>query len=64
MGVSILFLNPFFNPFPKTLLIATPIADLTMTQVLGAAHVRGLPWDTLMLVAGIDSTQCHRLQHR
>jgi sodium-dependent dicarboxylate transporter 2/3/5 len=29
-----------------------PIVGLTMTQVLGAAHVRGLPWDTLMLVAG------------
>jgi sodium-dependent dicarboxylate transporter 2/3/5 len=29
-----------------------PIVGLTMTQVLGAADVRGLPWDTLMLVAG------------
>lgn len=29
-----------------------PIVGLTMTQVMGAAHVRGLPWDTLMLVAG------------
>jgi sodium-dependent dicarboxylate transporter 2/3/5 len=29
-----------------------PIVGLTMTQVLGAAQVRGLPWDTLMLVAG------------
>lgn len=29
-----------------------PIVGLTMTQVLGAANVRGLPWDTLMLVAG------------
>jgi len=29
-----------------------PIVGLTMTQVLGAAVVRGLPWDTLMLVAG------------
>ena len=29
-----------------------PIVGLTMTQVLGAVHVRGLPWDTLMLVAG------------
>jgi len=29
-----------------------PIVGLTMTQVLGAEHVRGLPWDTLMLVAG------------
>ena len=29
-----------------------PIVGLTMTQVLGAAHVRRLPWDTLMLVAG------------
>lgn len=29
-----------------------PVVGLTMTQVMGAAHVRGLPWDTLMLVAG------------
>jgi sodium-dependent dicarboxylate transporter 2/3/5 len=29
-----------------------PVVGLTMTQVLGAADVRGLPWDTLMLVAG------------
>jgi len=29
-----------------------PIVGLTMTQVLGADQVRGLPWDTLMLVAG------------
>ncbi|MEJ2382798.1 MAG: DASS family sodium-coupled anion symporter [Xanthomonadales bacterium] len=29
-----------------------PIVGLTLTQVLGAADVRGLPWDTLMLVAG------------
>jgi sodium-dependent dicarboxylate transporter 2/3/5 len=29
-----------------------PIVGLTMTQVMGAAHVRALPWDTLMLVAG------------
>jgi sodium-dependent dicarboxylate transporter 2/3/5 len=29
-----------------------PIVGLTMAQVLGAADVRGLPWDTLMLVAG------------
>lgn len=29
-----------------------PIVGMTMTQVLGAAQVRGLPWDTLMLVAG------------
>ena len=29
-----------------------PIVGLTMTQVLGAVQVRGLPWDTLMLVAG------------
>jgi sodium-dependent dicarboxylate transporter 2/3/5 len=29
-----------------------PIVGLTMTQVLGAAQVRALPWDTLMLVAG------------
>ena len=29
-----------------------PIVGLTMTQVLGAVDVRGLPWDTLMLVAG------------
>lgn len=29
-----------------------PIVMLTTTQVIGAAQVRGLPWDTLMLVAG------------
>ena len=29
-----------------------PVVGLTMTLVLGAAQVRGLPWDTLMLVAG------------
>ncbi len=29
-----------------------PIVGLTMTQVMGASQVRGLPWDTLMLVAG------------
>ena len=29
-----------------------PIVGLTMTQVMSAAQVRSLPWDTLMLVAG------------
>jgi sodium-dependent dicarboxylate transporter 2/3/5 len=29
-----------------------PIVGLTTSQVLGATQVRGLPWDTLMLVAG------------
>ena len=29
-----------------------PVVGLTMTQIMGAADVRGLPWDTLMLVAG------------
>ncbi len=29
-----------------------PIVGLTLTEVLGAEDVRGLPWDTLMLVAG------------
>jgi len=29
-----------------------PIVGLTLTEVLGAKDVRGLPWDTLMLVAG------------
>ena len=29
-----------------------PIVGLTMTQVMDASNVRGLPWDTLMLVAG------------
>jgi len=29
-----------------------PIVGLTMTQILAAEDVRGLPWDTLMLVAG------------
>jgi len=29
-----------------------PIVGLTMSQVLGAQQVRGLPWDTLMLISG------------
>ncbi|MDX1382317.1 MAG: DASS family sodium-coupled anion symporter [Thermoanaerobaculia bacterium] len=29
-----------------------PIVGLTMTSIVGAHEVRGLPWDTLMLVAG------------
>jgi sodium-dependent dicarboxylate transporter 2/3/5 len=29
-----------------------PIVVLTMTQVIDATRIRGLPWDTLMLVAG------------
>jgi solute carrier family 13 (sodium-dependent dicarboxylate transporter), member 2/3/5 len=31
---------------------AVPIVLLTLTQVITAEHVRSLPWDTLMLVAG------------
>ncbi len=29
-----------------------PIVALTLTQVIDAGRIRGLPWDTLMLVAG------------
>ena len=35
-----------------SLISMIPIVGLTMTQVLGSEQVRGLPWDTLMLVAG------------
>lgn len=47
-----LWLTTPLHGIPVAAISLIPIVGLTMTQVMGAAHVRGLPWDTLMLVAG------------
>jgi sodium-dependent dicarboxylate transporter 2/3/5 len=47
-----LWLTTPLHGIPVAAISLIPIVGLTMTQVLGAAVVRGLPWDTLMLVAG------------
>ena len=47
-----LWLTTPLHGTPVAAISLIPIVGLTMTQVLGAAQVRGLPWDTLMLVAG------------
>ena len=47
-----LWLTTPLHGIPVAAISLIPIVGLTMTQVLGAAAVRGLPWDTLMLVAG------------
>jgi sodium-dependent dicarboxylate transporter 2/3/5 len=47
-----LWLTTPLHGIPVSAISLIPIVGLTMTQVLGAAAVRGLPWDTLMLVAG------------
>jgi sodium-dependent dicarboxylate transporter 2/3/5 len=47
-----LWLTTPLHGIPVSAISLIPIVGLTMTQVMGAAHVRGLPWDTLMLVAG------------
>ncbi len=47
-----LWLTTPLHDIPVSAISLIPIVGLTMTQILGAAAVRGLPWDTLMLVAG------------
>jgi sodium-dependent dicarboxylate transporter 2/3/5 len=47
-----LWLTTPLHGIPVSAISLIPIVGLTMTQVMGAAQVRGLPWDTLMLVAG------------
>ena len=47
-----LWLTTPLHDIPVSAISLIPIVGLTMTQIMGAAHVRGLPWDTLMLVAG------------
>ena len=47
-----MWLTEYFHGLPVAATSAIPILFLTVTQVINAEHVRKLPWDTLMLVAG------------
>ncbi len=47
-----LWLTEPLHGLPVAATSATPMVLLTLTQVITADHVRSLPWDTLMLVAG------------
>lgn len=47
-----LWLTESIHGVPVAATSAVPIVLLTLTQVLEAKHIRQLPWDTLMLVAG------------
>ncbi|WP_375581339.1 DASS family sodium-coupled anion symporter [Marivirga tractuosa] len=47
-----MWLTEYFHGLPVAATSAIPILFLTVTQVIAAEHVRKLPWDTLMLVAG------------
>ncbi|MEX0884749.1 MAG: SLC13 family permease, partial [Cyclobacteriaceae bacterium] len=53
LGVTVLmWLTEPLHGIPVAATSAIPIVLLTMTQVIDSEHVRRLPWDTLMLVAG------------
>ncbi len=47
-----LWLTEGIHGIPVAATSAVPIVLLTLTQVISAQHVRRLPWETLMLVAG------------
>jgi len=47
-----MWLTEPLHGIPVAATSAIPIVLLTMTQVIHSEHVRSLPWDTLMLVAG------------
>lgn len=47
-----LWLTEPIHGVPVAATSAVPIVFLTLAQVITAQHVRALPWDTLMLVAG------------
>ena len=47
-----LWLTSELHSIPVATVSAVPVAVLTLSGVLGAHDMRGLPWDTLMLVAG------------
>lgn len=47
-----LWLTEPVHGIPVAATSAVPMVLLTLTQVITAEHVRSLPWDTLMLVAG------------
>lgn len=48
----LLWLTEPLHGIPVAATSAVPIVLLTLSQVITAQHVRSLPWDTLMLVAG------------
>jgi len=48
----LMWLTEPLHGIPVAATSAIPIVLLTMTQVIHSEHVRSLPWDTLMLVAG------------
>jgi solute carrier family 13 (sodium-dependent dicarboxylate transporter), member 2/3/5 len=48
----LLWLTEGIHGIPVAATSAVPIVLLTLTQVVNAQHVRNLPWETLMLVAG------------
>ena len=53
LGVTVfLWLTDGLHPIPMAAVSGIPIIALTMMNIIGAEDVRGLPWDTLMLVAG------------
>jgi sodium-dependent dicarboxylate transporter 2/3/5 len=47
-----MWLTEPLHGIPVAATSAIPIVLLTLTQVIQSEHVRSLPWDTLMLVAG------------
>jgi sodium-dependent dicarboxylate transporter 2/3/5 len=52
IGTVLLWLTDGLHPIPMAAVSGIPIIVLTMMNIIGAEDVRGLPWDTLMLVAG------------
>lgn len=52
MFTVLMWLTEPLHGIPVAATSAIPIVFLTMTQVIHSEHVRSLPWDTLMLVAG------------
>ncbi len=52
VATVLMWLTEAIHGIPVAATSAIPIVLLTMTQVIHSEHVRSLPWDTLMLVAG------------
>ncbi|TVR82702.1 MAG: DASS family sodium-coupled anion symporter [Saprospirales bacterium] len=52
IATILLWVTEPLHGIPVAATSALPMVLLTLTQVITAEHVRALPWDTLMLVAG------------
>lgn len=52
VATVLLWLTEPIHGVPVAATSAVPIVFLTLSQVITSQHVRALPWDTLMLVAG------------